>query len=108
MVAGTPFIIPDQSDGILLMAGGDISLAGNNGTGAYDYQGLIYAAAQCLLQGNVKTFGQVLCANGAQPAGATEYSATNSVTGNFLLTFDCSGNVFNKRRVLYWYPRVGT
>jgi hypothetical protein len=107
-VDGTPFIVPDHPDGILLMAGGDISLAGNNLTGTPDYQGMIYAAAQCLLQGNVSTFGQVLCANGAQPVGATEYTATNTVSGNFVLNFDCSGNVFNKRRVLFWYPRIGT
>jgi hypothetical protein len=30
------------------------------------------------------------------------------MSGNFTLTFDCSANVFNKRRVLYWYPRIGT
>ena len=107
-IEGTPYIVPDHPDGILLMAGGDIYMAGNNTTGVNNYQGLVYAGAQCTALGNAKTFGQLLCANGAQPAGATEWTATNVITGNFSLTFDCSGNVFNKRRMLYWYPRVGT
>jgi hypothetical protein len=24
-----------------------------------------------------------------------------------VLTYDCSSTVLNKRRVLYWYPRIG-
>jgi hypothetical protein len=105
---GTPYIRPDQDDGILLMAGGDLFLAGNNTTGVDNYQGMLYAGAQCQAQGNAKTFGQLLCANGPQPVGATEYVATNVIAGNFSLNFDCSANVFNKRRMLYWYPRIGT
>jgi hypothetical protein len=107
-VEGTPYIQPDHPDGILLLAGGDIYLAGNNTTGAFNYQGMVYAGAQCVGQGNVKVFGQMLCANGAQPAGAIEWAATNTISGNLSLNFDCSGNVFNKRRVLFWYPRIGT
>jgi hypothetical protein len=105
---GTPYIRPDHDDGILLLAGGDLSLAGNNTTGVDNYQGMIYAGAQCLAQGNAKAFGQVVCANGAQPAGATEYAVTSTFSGNFSLNFDCSANVFNKRRVLFWYPQIGT
>jgi hypothetical protein len=107
-VEGTPYIQPDHPDGILLMAGGDIYMAGNNTTGVSNYQGMVYAGAQCTGLGNAKTFGQLLCANGAQPAGATEWTATNTISGNFSLNFDCSGNVFNKRRMLFWYPRIGT
>jgi hypothetical protein len=68
---------------------------------------MVYAGAQCAAQGTFTMFGQLLCANGAQPAGATEWAVTHVVTGNFKLTFDCSSNVFNKRRILYWYPRIG-
>ena len=107
-VEGTPYIQPDHADGVLLMAAGDIYLAGNNTTGAMNYQGLMYAAAQCQAQGNAKAFGQLLCANGLQPAGAIDWAPGNSVTGNFSLNSDCSGHLFNKRRVLFWYPRVGT
>jgi hypothetical protein len=108
-VDGTPYIQPDHPDNILLMAGGDILLSGNNTTGAMNFQGMVYAGAQCVAQGNAKMFGQLVCANGAQPAGATDHIAGgNSVTGNFTLNSDCSGTVFNKRRVLFWYPRIGT
>ncbi len=107
-VEGTPYIQPAHPDNIQLMAGGDVYVAGNNTTGVNNYQGLIYAGAQCSAQGNAKMFGQMLCANGAQPAGAIDWAPGNAVTGNFTLTFDCSGNIFNKRRVLFWYPRIGT
>jgi hypothetical protein len=107
-VDGTPYIRPDHPDGILLLAGGDIYMAGNNTTGVDNYQGMVYAGAQCQAQGNAKMFGQMICANSAQPAGAIEYAGpTNTMSGNFSMSFDCSGNVFNKRRILFWYPRVG-
>ncbi len=107
-VAGTPVIVPDHPDGILFMAGGDVSVAGNPTAGADSYTGMIYAGAQCSAAGNATMFGQLLCANAPQPAGATELVTAHSMSGNFVLTFDCSANVFNKRRVLYWYPRIGT
>jgi hypothetical protein len=68
---------------------------------------MIYAAAQCVAAGNATMFGQLLCANGPHPLGAIEHAVSHSMSGNFVLTFDCSSNVFNKRRVLYWYPRIG-
>ena len=106
-VTGTPFITAEHEDGILFMAAGDVRVAGNPSAGAYNYQGMIYAAAQCVAAGNATMFGQLLCANGPQPLGATEYAVSHSMSGNFVLTFDCSSSVFNKRRVLYWYPRIG-
>jgi hypothetical protein len=107
-IAGTPIIRPDHDDGILLMAGGDVTVGGNPSGGVTNYMGMIYAGAQCSASGHAKMFGQLLCANGPQPAGATELITAHSMSGNFVLTFDCSANVFNKRRVLYWYPRIGT
>ncbi len=106
-VDGTPYIIPDHPDGILLLAAGDIYLAGNTTAGITAFTGMVYAGAQCAVQGTVEMFGQLVCANGAQPAGAIEWAPGNLVAGNFKLNFDCSGNVFNKRRVLFWYPRIG-
>jgi hypothetical protein len=108
-VDGTPYLRPDDPDNILFLAGGDIFLAGNNTTGVDNFQGMVYAGAQCIAQGNAKMFGQLVCANGAQPIGAIEYAGPgNTIQGNFSLNSDCSGTVFNKRRVLYWYPRIGT
>jgi hypothetical protein len=106
-IEGTPVLVPDHPDNILALAGGDIYLAGNAAGGVNNYSGLIYAGAQCIALGNFSMSGQLMCANGAQPAGATEWTAVHSVSGNFTINFDCSGNVFNKRRVLYWFPRIG-
>ena len=106
-VTGTPFITADHEDGILFMAAGDVRVAGNPSAGANNYQGMIYAAAQCVAAGNATMFGQLLCANGPQPVGAIEHAVTHTMSGNFVLTFDCSSNVFNKRRILFWYPRIG-
>jgi hypothetical protein len=104
-LAGTPYLRPDHDDGVLIMAAGDVSVAGNPGS---SYSGLVYAGAQCAASGSATLSGQLLCANGAQPAGATALAGPgNTVGGSFTLDFDCSGNVFNKRRVLYWFPRIG-
>jgi hypothetical protein len=106
-VEGTPYMTADHEDGILLMAAGDVAIAGNPAAGALSYQGMVYAGAQCKVSGQPKIFGQLLCANGPQPLNATEIILVHDMSGNFTLTFDCSSNVFNKRRVLYWYPRIG-
>ncbi len=106
-IEGTPYMVADHPDGILALAGGDLYLAGNAAAGSTSYSGMLYARAQCLATGNFVASGQLLCANNAQPLGATEWTAVHDVTGNFTLRFDCSANVFNKRRVLYWYPRIG-
>jgi hypothetical protein len=106
-VEGTPYMTADHEDGILLMAAGDVAIAGNPAAGALSYQGMIYAGAQCKVSGQPNIFGQLLCANGPQPLNATEHVLVHDMSGNFTLTFDCSSNVFNKRRVLYWYPRIG-
>jgi len=106
-IEGTPYMRADHDDGILALAGGDLYLAGNAAAGATSYSGLLYARAQCLATGNFVAIGQLICANNAQPVGATEWTAVHDISGNFTLTFDCSANVFNRRRVLYWYPRIG-
>ena len=106
-VTGTPFITAEHEDGMLFMAAGDVRVAGNPAAGAYNYQGLMYAGAQCVAAGNATMFGQMLCANGPQPLGAIEHAVSHTMSGNFVLTYDCSSTVLNKRRVLYWYPRIG-
>ncbi len=106
-IEGSPYMVADHPDGILALAGGDLYLAGNAAAGATSYSGMLYARAQCLATGNFTAVGQLLCANNAQPVGATEWTATHDISGNFVMRYDCSANVFNKRRVLYWYPRIG-
>jgi hypothetical protein len=106
-VSGNPFLAADHDDGIMFLAGGDLSISGNPGVGGPNFQGLMYAGAQCKMSGNPDLFGQLMCNNGAQPAGSVNITSTHDMSGNFTLTFDCSANVFNKRRVLFWYPRIG-
>jgi hypothetical protein len=107
-VSGTPFITPDHDDGILFLAGGDMSISGNPSAGSNNFQGLIYAGAQCKMGGNPVIFGQLMCANGPQPPNTINHTSAHDMSGNWTLNFDCSANVFNKRRVLFWYPRIGT
>jgi len=106
-ISGNPYMTADHDDGIMLLAGGDVSISGNPSAGSLSYQGLIYAGAQCKVSGNPALFGQLMCANGPQPAGSVNFVSAHDMSGNFELTFDCSANVFNKRRVLFWYPRIG-
>jgi hypothetical protein len=106
-VSGNPFLRADHEDGILFLAGGDMSISGNPSAGVNNFQGMIYAGAQCKMSGNPTIFGQLLCNNGPQPPNSTNHVSLHDISGNFTLTFDCSANVFNKRRVLFWYPRIG-
>jgi hypothetical protein len=106
-VSGNPFLTADHDDGIMFLAGGDLSISGNPGVGNPNFQGLMYAGAQCKMSGTPDLFGQLMCANGAQPAGSVNFVSSHDMSGDFTLTFDCSANVFNRRRVLFWYPRIG-
>jgi hypothetical protein len=106
-VSGDPFLTADHDDGILFLAGGDISIQGNPGLGD-NFGGLVYAGAQCKTDGNFKLSGQLMCNNGPQPAGSIDHTATHVMSGNWIINYDCGANVFNKRRILFWYPRIGT
>jgi hypothetical protein len=104
-VSGNPYVRADQDDGILFLAGGDISISGNVSN---TFSGLVYAGAQCKTGGNFTIFGQLLCANGPQPVNAINHTTLHDMSGNWIINFDCGGNVLNRRRVLFWYPRIGT
>jgi hypothetical protein len=106
-ISGNPYMTSDHDDGIMFLAGGDMSISGNPAVGSTNFSGLIYAGAQCKMSGNPAMFGQLMCANGPQPAGSVNIVSSHDMSGNWTLNFDCSANVFNKRRVLFWYPRIG-
>jgi hypothetical protein len=106
-ISGNPYMTADHDDGIMFLAGGDVSISGNPAVGSNNFQGLIYAGAQCKVSGNPAIAGQLMCANGPQPVNSINITSTHDMSGNFTLTFDCSANVFNKRRILFWYPRIG-
>lgn len=104
-VSGTPYLTPATTDSIGIVSGGDVSIAGNPSAGAISYEGLIYAHSQCLGTGSATMRGQLLCANNPTPATATEWIATNTLQGNFQVTYGCGG-FHSRRRIYSWLQRV--
>ena len=99
-ISGNPFIVP-ALDGISIIATGDVSIAGNPSSSNENYEGSIYAGAQCKISGNPRIDGQVMCKNGAQPAGANEYASLNEVSGNPEISYSC-GSMLARRKILEW------
>lgn len=104
-VSGSPFIVPATNDSIAIIAGGDIAISGNPGGSNENYEGLIYANAQCSISGNPTVAGQVLCRDQATGVGNADYAPTNIVTGNPTLTYGCGG-ILSRRTVFSWLQRV--
>jgi hypothetical protein len=101
-ISAKPMIKAAHPDGILLMAGGDLDLQGDWGG-----EGMLYAGGQCYIPAHPIINGQLICKNKSPHPGANWVPA-NLISGDAEITFDCSTNGFNKRRILSWYPRVGT
>jgi hypothetical protein len=106
-ISAKPKIKAAHPDGILLMAGGDLDLQGD-----WEGEGMLYAAGQCYIPAHPIVNGQLICKN--KPFGVagghagSDWVPANLISGDAEITFDCSTNGFNKRRVLFWYPRIGT
>ena len=107
-VSGNPYLTPKDPDNIQFLAGGDLKISGNPVAGTNNFGGLSYSGSQCMISGNPTLSGQLVCDNKANPPGSIEHTAINGVSGNPTINFDCDANVFNKRRVLFWYQRVGS
>lgn len=108
-LSGNPVIVKaDSVNNILLLAAGDVQLAGTASGGGAQLSGLIYAGAQCSAMGTTAISGQMVCKNDANPAGAAALVANSQIGGNATITYDCSSSsILGNRRVLYWYPRFG-
>jgi hypothetical protein len=112
-VTGSAVMQAFDPDGGLIIAEGDVSIAGVPGAG-FNYGGMIYAGSQCELLGNARINGQVLCKDNPDPAGAINYvNTTNtgdvgSVSGSPEITFNCTGSVLSKRRIISWVQKLGT
>jgi cytoskeletal protein CcmA (bactofilin family) len=105
-ISGNPYMRPAYG-GISIIAAGDLALSGDGGSGSANQSGLVYAGAQCSVNGNITITGQLVCANGTNPTGSNNYVSSNSVNGNPRITYNCAGSVaFGTRRLLYWYPRI--
>ena len=119
-VTGTPYLAPATTDSVLIVAGGDVNLAGNSSGTAANYEGLIYAENQCLVSGSPIMAAQILCKNkaptlvsaamtatGAPFSAFTvrEWTATTSIGGSATIQYRCGGNLA-RRRVHSWVQRV--
>ena len=89
-VGGNPRIFGVHPEGILLMAGGDVRITGTAGGVAQHYEGLIYADAQCELNGTVRIEGNFLCRNGAQPVGSNALALETRIVGTATIRYDCN------------------
>lgn len=88
--SGSPVITADHSDGILVMAEGDVVLHGYLEDAGDNYTGLVYSGAQCDFNGAPVLNGQVLCRDEADPPGAINLSDSPKINGEPQITFDCS------------------
>ena len=91
-VGGTPFYAPSSTDSVLFAAAGDVEVAGNSSTaGATNYEGLIYANAQCNLTGNVTLRASIVCRNQVQPTGSSALITTTTIAGSARIIHTCNG-----------------
>ncbi len=86
---GNPFIVPDHSARIVVIAGGDLRLNGNFASGAENFDGLMYSGSQCHLSGNFVAAGHLVCLGGPDPVGALDLFAEHEILGNPTITFGC-------------------
>ena len=98
--AGRPFFVPDTED-YLFIADGDIYLAGNSDASNENFEGVVYAGAQCRMTGTARTVGQIMCKNGAQPTGAADWVVTNQIDGSPEISYGC-GTSLTRRKILDW------
>ncbi len=100
-ISAKPMMKAAHPDGFVLLAGGDLDLQGDFGL-----EGVIYGGGQCYVSSAPVINGQFMCRNNSPHPGANWVPA-NLINGDAQITFDCSTNSFNRRRVLFWYPRIG-
>ena len=105
---GNLVIEPHHDSGYLLMAKGDLKIAGNVSGASPDLtSGILYAGSQCNLSGNPHLAAQLSCADGPDPAGAANYAPSNSISGNVQFTYACPPVGSLTRRAIAWYQRFG-
>ena len=105
-VGGTPVIMADHPDGILILAGGDVQIGGNAAATTPYYRGLVYAGSQCQVNGNPVVDGQILCYDDEEDAGFNNLTDENKINGTPTIQYDCNGV---RRRTLmssWWESRT--
>ncbi len=104
-ISGDPYLLARAPGGELVVAGGDVTMAGSAATG-YNFQGLVYAGSQCIVAGAPRMLGQLVCKNAANPTNALPWAAGNDISGDLDLESACDGPVGGGRRLVSWYPRL--
>jgi hypothetical protein len=102
-ISGNPYLKSSHPEGIGILAGGDVKISGNPASGFQNYEGLVYAGAQCMTNGNPAVFGQLLCKSKPDPAGSSQLVDFNQIPGNARITSDCNGLAARYRRIASWY-----
>jgi hypothetical protein len=100
-VSAKPMMKAHHPDGILLLAGGDLNIQGD-----FEGEGVLFGGGQCYISSKPIITGQLICKNKSPHPGENSVPA-NLISGDATIIFDCSTNGFNKRRALFWYPRIG-
>ena len=100
-VSGNPFLVPSYED-VLFVADGDIWVSGNSHPSNENFEGVLYAGAQCRVGGTARIAGQLMCKNNAQPANALDHAAgTSLVEGSPEIVYSC-GTSLTRRKILEW------
>jgi hypothetical protein len=105
-VAGNPKIKAAHPDGILILAGGDVDIAGVASGITLSYAGLIYARSQCQVNGTPSIGGHVLCFDAPNQPGAANLVTHNKVNGTPQVTYDCSGERRRTMVASWWESRA--
>jgi hypothetical protein len=103
-IGGTPVIEADHSEGLLIVAGGDVQVSGNTTTYDPYYNGLIYARSQCQINGNPIIEGHVLCRDD-NDFGQADWIDENKVNGTPRITYDCDGMRQRTQVDAWWESR---
>ena len=104
-VDGNGRFTPEHSQNILFLAAGDVELAGNMDVRHSAAAALIYAGSQCGFSGNMVIEGQIICADGPDPAGALDLFDLNHLHGNGKIRYDCAGVTSGNLRIVDWFQR---
>ncbi len=105
-VAGNPRITASHPDGTLIVAEGDVKISGNASGATPAFSGLVYAGAQCQVNGTPEVKGHILCHDSPNPAGAADLVDENKVNGTPTVTYDCTGERQKTFISAWWQERT--
>ena len=87
-ISGNPHMIPDDPDGVLIEAGGDLKLSGDSSL-APNYKGDIKAGGQCEVSGTPSINGQLVCGDVVPESGDPDLVTGHEIAGDASIHYDC-------------------